>query len=424
VTQTGHPTVTQAVPAIRYRDLARAVPWLCDAFGFEEPLLVKDDNGDVVHAQVAFGQSMLMLLPVGGSDLDSVMKQPDEIGGAETQSCYFYVPDADAHYEKAKAAGAGIVLDIRDYANGCRGYSCRDLEGHIWNFGTYDPWQGRLPATPQPPRSGMRQLQLMATVGAAALVIGVLAGWKMLSPSGDARELDRLRFEVLTAQQRADTINQKMARQLDEITQERTARDNAVRGAQSAREQLAREESAKETIEINAKITEKNLTETRRAKESAERAAAHANEQIEREKSARELAERNAQRLQNELAQQREARNAAERTASTAAEESARDKASVGQAQTTAAEARKQAEQDREARRRAEQAAQNALDALNKERTAREAAELTAKEARDKLDEMRRAERTVEQKPAKETIVRPPTSTRRAAKRYYEPVPD
>jgi len=21
-----------------------------------------------------------------------------------------------------------------------RGFTCRDLEGHIWNFGTYDPW--------------------------------------------------------------------------------------------------------------------------------------------------------------------------------------------------------------------------------------------------------------------------------------------
>ena len=131
---------TRLVPAIRYRDVAGAVTWLCSAFGFAQPNLVTGEDGSIVHAQLTFGQSMIMLLPVGGSDLDSVMKQPDEIGGAETQSCYFYVPDADSHYTTAKLAGAEIVLDIKEYGNGCRGYSCRDIEGHIWSFGTYDPW--------------------------------------------------------------------------------------------------------------------------------------------------------------------------------------------------------------------------------------------------------------------------------------------
>jgi uncharacterized glyoxalase superfamily protein PhnB len=50
------------------------------------------------------------------------------------------VDDADAHYARAAAAGAEIVLDIVDEDYGGRGYSCRDPEGHLWNFGTYDPW--------------------------------------------------------------------------------------------------------------------------------------------------------------------------------------------------------------------------------------------------------------------------------------------
>ena len=41
------------------------------------------------------------------------------------------VPDADAHYAQAKGAGAKIVLDIVDASYGGRGYSCRDLEGHL-----------------------------------------------------------------------------------------------------------------------------------------------------------------------------------------------------------------------------------------------------------------------------------------------------
>jgi uncharacterized glyoxalase superfamily protein PhnB len=68
------------------------------------------------------------------------MKQPDEIGDAETQTPYVIVSDADALYARAKAAGAKIVLEIKDEDYGGRGFSCRDLEGRLWNFGTYDPW--------------------------------------------------------------------------------------------------------------------------------------------------------------------------------------------------------------------------------------------------------------------------------------------
>lgn len=65
----------------------------------------------------------------------------DEIGGAETQTVYIIVKDADAIYERAKKAGALIVKDITDEDYGGRGFSCKDPEGHLWNFGTYDPWE-------------------------------------------------------------------------------------------------------------------------------------------------------------------------------------------------------------------------------------------------------------------------------------------
>jgi uncharacterized glyoxalase superfamily protein PhnB len=50
------------------------------------------------------------------------------------------VEDADAHHARAVAAGAEVVADLVDQDYGGRGYSCRDPEGHLWNFGTYDPW--------------------------------------------------------------------------------------------------------------------------------------------------------------------------------------------------------------------------------------------------------------------------------------------
>jgi len=58
-----------------------------------------------------------------------------------TQSPYLVVADADAHYAQARSAGAEIIVDIEDQDHGGRAYTCRDPEGHVWNFGTYDPWQ-------------------------------------------------------------------------------------------------------------------------------------------------------------------------------------------------------------------------------------------------------------------------------------------
>jgi hypothetical protein len=65
---------------------------------------------------------------------------PATLGGT-TQSPYIVVPDADMIYRRAKAAGAEIVVDIKDEDYGGRVFSCRDPEGHLWNIGTYDPWK-------------------------------------------------------------------------------------------------------------------------------------------------------------------------------------------------------------------------------------------------------------------------------------------
>ncbi len=54
-----------------------------------------------------------MMVPVGQSHLDGLMRQPDEVGGAETQSCYLVVADVDKHYARAKAAGAESLLSWR-----------------------------------------------------------------------------------------------------------------------------------------------------------------------------------------------------------------------------------------------------------------------------------------------------------------------
>jgi uncharacterized glyoxalase superfamily protein PhnB len=133
-------TRATVIPCLRYRNAPAAIEWLCQAFGFEKHVVVPGDGETIAHAQLSFGNGMIMLGSVKDSEFDQLMKQPDEIGGAETETAYVVVSDADAIYARARAAGAKIVLDIKDEDYGGRGFSCRDLEGHLWNFGTYDPW--------------------------------------------------------------------------------------------------------------------------------------------------------------------------------------------------------------------------------------------------------------------------------------------
>jgi uncharacterized glyoxalase superfamily protein PhnB len=133
-------TRATVIPALRYRDAPAAIGWLCRAFGFEKHLVVPGEAGTIAHAELRFGNGMIMLGSVLETQFGRLMKQPDEIGGAETQSAYVVVNDADAVYARAKAAGARIAIEIKDEDYGGRGFSCYDLEGHLWSFGTYDPW--------------------------------------------------------------------------------------------------------------------------------------------------------------------------------------------------------------------------------------------------------------------------------------------
>ncbi|MDH3292402.1 MAG: VOC family protein [Gemmatimonadota bacterium] len=133
-------TTATVIPTQRYADAVVATEWLCRAFGFEQHLVVPGENGTIAHAQLTFGNGMIMLGSARDDEYGRMIKQPSNIGGAETQAPYVIVDDVDAHYARPKAAGATIVLAPKDQSYGGRLYTCRDLEGHLWNFGTYDPW--------------------------------------------------------------------------------------------------------------------------------------------------------------------------------------------------------------------------------------------------------------------------------------------
>lgn len=133
-------TTSRIIPTLRYEDAAAAVEWLGEAFGFAVHLSVPEGDAGVAHAQLVLGESMIMIGPSRDDAFGRLQSTPKSAGGVVTQSAYVIVDDADAHHDRALAAGAEIVYPLTDEPYGGRGYSCRDLEGHLWNFGTYDPW--------------------------------------------------------------------------------------------------------------------------------------------------------------------------------------------------------------------------------------------------------------------------------------------
>jgi uncharacterized glyoxalase superfamily protein PhnB len=123
-------------PALRYRDAHEAARWLADAFGFERVNVYEDGNGGVVHAEMRFRDSLIMLGQVrepAEGEYSAIAPPPGQT------ALYAVVEDPDAHHDRANAAGAEIVGGLCDQDYGSREYTARDLDGNIWTFGTYDP---------------------------------------------------------------------------------------------------------------------------------------------------------------------------------------------------------------------------------------------------------------------------------------------
>ena len=315
------------VPTLRYRDVAAAIDWLCNAFDLERHLVVPGEDGAIHYAQLTFGDGMIMLGPVGAqSAFDGLMTQPADTGGAETQICYLFVEDAAAHCARARAAGAEIVLDIEE--EGGRGYSCRDPEGHIWNFGTYDPWKrpaGKAVEPDQeergPPGSGALGRWVKRTAVAMGVLIvmaatAVIADWaygvgawqpwesETQGADGATDAPARIGREQLARAREAREAAEQAAKEARErLAQERSARETAERAAQESREQLAdgAEQGGKEGRELRERLAaaertmaalRNELAAERIAREAADRTTHQMREQLERETSSKEEAER------------------------------------------------------------------------------------------------------------------------------------
>jgi uncharacterized glyoxalase superfamily protein PhnB len=122
-------------PMLRYNDARAAIRWLCTTFGFVELFSVPASGPVVRHAQLRLGTNVIML---GSVRPDDGLVSPQALGTA-TQALYVRVEDVDAHFERARSAGAQATSPPEDTDFGSRDYHVRDLEGHPWTFGTYLP---------------------------------------------------------------------------------------------------------------------------------------------------------------------------------------------------------------------------------------------------------------------------------------------
>jgi PhnB protein len=134
-----YPTV---IPMIAYEDGIAAIEWLERAFGFRERKDARQmwPDGTLSHAEMEVGDGLIMLAtPTPDYESPRRHRQTCEQAGKWSSVPYIidgvlvYVDDVNAHYQRARAAGATFLSEIEDGPPGRR-YRAEDLEGHRWFF--------------------------------------------------------------------------------------------------------------------------------------------------------------------------------------------------------------------------------------------------------------------------------------------------
>ena len=111
------------VPVLIYPDVRQAVAWLSEAFGFAERVQIGENH----RSQLAAGEGAVI---VGDVRHDRRAPRPGEV----THSVLVRVEDVDAHCERARAHGARILMEPKDFEYGERQYAAEDFAGHQWTF--------------------------------------------------------------------------------------------------------------------------------------------------------------------------------------------------------------------------------------------------------------------------------------------------
>jgi uncharacterized glyoxalase superfamily protein PhnB len=118
-------------PGFTYDDPRAVRHWLA-SLGFQEGILVGDDEGAVHHSEMWWPEGGRVMLSSRGAKKDRTFEVARGACG-----CYVVTTEPDVVHERALRLGAEVVRDLQDTDYGSRGFTVRDPEGNLWSFGTY-----------------------------------------------------------------------------------------------------------------------------------------------------------------------------------------------------------------------------------------------------------------------------------------------
>jgi PhnB protein len=119
----------QVTPYLLYEDVPAALDFLSKAFGFREQLRYTAEDGTVNHAEMRLDRGGVIFMGDPGPDFESPTRR-----GSPGAQVHVYLDDVDAHFQRAKAAGARIRQEPADQPYGDRRYDAWDPEGNLWSF--------------------------------------------------------------------------------------------------------------------------------------------------------------------------------------------------------------------------------------------------------------------------------------------------
>ena len=131
------------IPSVRYKDAHAAMDWLERALGLQRQVVFDGPDGTVAHAQMTFGETGMVMLGSASNPSEYPERNavPSQIGGRSTGALYLVVKDCEPAWERAKAAGAEVLMELRTMEYGGKAFTIIDPEGYVWAVGEYDPWK-------------------------------------------------------------------------------------------------------------------------------------------------------------------------------------------------------------------------------------------------------------------------------------------
>ena len=122
--------IQRIIPVLTYQDLPAAHDFLVNAFGFKAGGVSHNAEGQPIHGEIQAGDTTIRL----HKEMAEHQLESPRVSDVANSGLFVQVDDVDAHYERARAAGATLDSEPVDQPYGQREYGARDLEGHRWWF--------------------------------------------------------------------------------------------------------------------------------------------------------------------------------------------------------------------------------------------------------------------------------------------------